>query len=716
MARPFTAKDAKRLIEKHSALLDRLDGAVCLAETYKQNICSASEQLAEQEIRTILEGVPVEELNREKNGFKTKTLRDYNFCTMADLYSATSDELAAIKGISDEGAAAIKTLVNNYARRTRETAKIRLSADNKSPAASQLVTAIAIYKNSLKAIEDCCKLLLQNRETINEGMEELRPAAHDLKWLFTSRSNKNRALVSYDCLNNLINGTYGSQTGELLYSLDQAAQTTNSKAWEDFTRDTVRFFTILEDIKPGLLGTDDTVYGLPEELAQEVQKEALEQEGLRCTLRRYQEWGVKYILHQEKVLLGDEMGLGKTVQAIAAMVSLQNTGVTHFTVVCPASVLTNWCREIEKHSTLKVTKVHGGDRDKAFNSWIKTGGVAVTTYETTGYFQLEEHFQFSLLVVDEAHYIKNPEAKRTANTVALCQHAERLLFMTGTALENKVDEMLALIRILQPDVAQKVQAIAFMASASQFREKIASVYYRRKREDVLTELPEKIESKEWCTLLPEEEKLYEEAVLAKKYTESRRVSWNVENLENSSKAQRLKELVEEAASEERKVIVFSFFLDTIRKISVFLGDRCVGPINGSVSPARRQEIIDEFDKAPAGSVLVAQIQSGGTGLNIQTASMVVICEPQFKPSVENQAISRAYRMGQARNVLVYRLLCDDTVDEKITELLENKQKIFDAFADTSVAAEESLELDEKTFGNIIAEEEERIKAKRESNT
>ena len=131
-------------------------------------------------------------------------------------------------------------------------------------------------------------------------------------------------------------------------------------------------------------------------------------------------------------------------------------------------------------------------------------------------------------------------------------------------------------------------------------------------------------------------------------------------------------------------------------------------------PPRRQEIIDSFDKAPAGSVLLAQIQSGGTGLNIQSASVVVICEPQFKPSIENQAISRAYRMGQARNVLVYRLLCVNTIDEKITELLEHKQDIFNAFADKSVAAEQNeiqnVEVDEKNWGQLIQEEIDLINA------
>ena len=132
------------------------------------------------------------------------------------------------------------------------------------------------------------------------------------------------------------------------------------------------------------------------------------------------------------------------------------------------------------------------------------------------------------------------------------------------------------------------------------------------------------------------------------------------------------------------------------------------PITGSVSPARRQEIIDEFDQAPSGASLVAQIQSGGTGLNIQSASVVVLCEPQFKPSVENQAISRAYRMGQSRSVLVYRLLCENTADEKIMKLLEQKQQIFDAFADDSAVADETYELDEKGFGEIMEEEKQRI--------
>ena len=135
---------------------------------------------------------------------------------------------------------------------------------------------------------------------------------------------------------------------------------------------------------------------------------------------------------------------------------------------------------------------------------------------------------------------------------------------------------------------------------------------------------------------------------------------------------------------------------------------CAKKLKKSTDSAVDEAVVDEFEKAPAGAVLPAQIQSGGTGLNIQSASVVIICEPQFKPSIENQAVSRAYRMGQTRNVLVYRLLCEDSVDERITEILKEKQNIFDAFADESSAAAESLEIDSDSFGNIIDEEIKRI--------
>ena len=151
--------------------------------------------------------------------------------------------------------------------------------------------------------------------------------------------------------------------------------------------------------------------------------------------------------------------------------------------------------------------------------------------------------------------------------------------------------------------------------------------------------------------------------------------------------------------------MFSFFRSTIQKVIRLLGDRCTEPITGEISPQRRQEIVDAFSKAADGAVLVSQVQAGGTGLNIQSASVIIFCEPQIKPSIENQAIARAYRMGQVRDVLVYRLLADDTIDESMLELLKTKQTQFDSFADESVVGEESLKPSETAWISKLVEEE-----------
>lgn len=714
MARSFSRRDARRLIAEHQGIKHCLKDIRQLEKDFRSDIVSSADRMVFSEVLEVLKGVPIEELNRDRLGIRTGLLKENGYQTVADIAAASVYEIASIHGIGSQSAYTIRRVAEQILGRARQNTKIRLSLDEKTREATKLVTTVSAYIRLSPVLEAASKLEKTYDTEIANAIADLTSSTKGLRWLFSSRKTREGREDACRYLEQMLDGEYGQVAKMLPDRRNYLLHLPPDQAWEDFSRDSIPFFKVLEDVVPGVLGNSDTLYGLPEELAAQIRDEAFFPDGLLCTLRNYQVWGVKYILHQERVLLGDEMGLGKTVQAIASMVSLKNTGATHFIVVCPASVITNWCREIVKMSRLRVTKVHGPDRDLALLSWIRTGGVAVTTYETTDSFFLPDSFRCSMLIVDEAHYIKNPGTKRTMNVTGLSNRADRLLFMTGTALENRVGEMVSLIRILQPEIADKVRGMEFLSSAPQFRQLVAPVYYRRKREDVLTELPEKTEEKEWCTLLPEEEAVYEQAVLSGYYAGARRVSWSVEDLHNSSKARRMLEIIEEAESEERKVIVFSFFLDTIRKVCSLLGDRCMEPINGSVPPARRQEILDRFEKAPAGSVLAAQILSGGTGLNIQTASVVILCEPQFKPSVENQAISRAYRMGQTRNVLVFRLLCENTVDEKITEMLEQKQAVFDAFADKSEAARGSLELDEKTFGDIIQSEIERIKAKNEA--
>ena len=702
-------------IEGHRSLLQPFLSAEQAIEQSKENIRNAANRVAARDIMSILKGVPVEELNRGKGGIRVKTLRDCGYETLADIYAAAPSKLEAVKGISAEGAREIKTKLNEYLYESANTVKIKLSADDKNPDSTALVQEISAYILRKDSLRDYYKLQETFKPKTDAAENSLINVGNGVRWLFYNSNQKAEVTQAYQYLVRLQKSDYAANLKQLSNNIRGNFQVSTNDAWARFESDTVRFWNVLEDVCPERVGSSGSVYGLPEDLAHEIQQQPLNLEGLRCELRRYQEWGVKYAIHQQRVLLGDEMGLGKTVQAIAAMVSLRNEGATHFVVVCPASVLSNWCREINKHSDLSVIMVHGSSRSASVSKWIEEGGVAVTTYETTGAIELDDNFKYNYMVVDEAHYIKNRDAQRTVNVRKLCQKAEKILFMTGTAIENKVDEMISLIEVLNPDVATQIKRMAFMSSAPQFREAVAPVYYRRKREDVLTELPDKTETEEWCTLSGEEDQCYEDAVLSKNFAGARRVSWNVDDVSLSSKANRMKELLAEAEAEGRKVIVFSFFLDTIEKVRGMLGDKCVGPINGSVPPQRRQEMVDEFDKAQPGAVLAAQIQSGGTGLNIQSASVIILCEPQFKPSIENQAISRAYRMGQARNVLVYRLLCEDTVDEKIMEMLAEKQAVFDAFADKSTVAEETLELDEKSFGDIMESEIKRIQESRAAN-
>ena len=706
------------IIARHETLLGQYRDAKARAEqkliSDAQSIQQCAEKALAARVMEQLRGFEVESLSQRRSGIRVKALRDAGYNTIEDVFCATVSNLASVHGISEDAANIIKTESRKMAQDVQKTVKLKISSDDRKPEITALLTAVYSFIRN-KAVVDSTESIDKSSKIAVKGIDAFSGLNNVFSWVFLP--DRGRAYYSgiYRELSSLIDSDYPRAITAFHARVAHIERYNSTEVWGHFANHSIDYFNVLEQLVPGILGNGDTLYGLPEDLAREIQDQTFFPQGLKVTLRRYQEWGVKYILHQERVLLGDEMGLGKTVQALGTMVSLRNTGATHFLVVCPASVLPNWCKEIDRKSEFRSTKVHGAYRQKAIDEWAKSGGVAVTTYETTSLITLPGDFQYDLLVVDEAHYIKNADARRSKSVRELSNKARRLLFMTGTALENRVDEMISLIDVLRPTLANRIRSIAFMSSAPQFREQIAPVYYRRKRDDVLTELPDVIDNEELCELLPEEESLYERAVLTKHQTGIRRVSWTIDDLNKSSKARRMREIIADAEEDDRKVLVFSFYRDTLKAISAFLGSRCTQIINGSVPVERRQEIIDEFEEMPAGSVLLAQIGAGGTGLNIQAASVVIICEPQLKPSTENQAIARAHRMGQSRMVLVYRLLAVDTIDERIEDMLKEKQAIFDAFADKSAAADatnrEESQIDDKTLGKLILDEIDRINAK-----
>lgn len=542
MNKKIKRAQVQKCISDHEALKNSLIAGRNAAEKYRNEIKASSDSLIEEELIRILSGIPVEELNRNKNGFRIKSLKDSGYRTIADIAFVSAVEISAIYGIGDESAAEIVAAVDSIVKEAKKAVQVRISSDSRTPGITRLVNAVSCYARSVVYSETCQEILNTSQEIVEQAVEDLRPAASLFRWIFTYGSRRERALTAFELLTGMLTGEYGKNASRAIVELDAVLNSDELAGWNFFNTQTARFFSIVEDINPGFLSDDDVVYGLPEELADSI----------------------------------------------------------------------------------------------------------------------------------------------------------------------KDQKIFSLIGILRPETAEQVKEKIYLSDAPKFRESVAHVYYRRKREDVLRELPELIEKKEWCNMTPEDTEAYIQALNSRNYSEIRRVSWNHNNLRCSSKAQRLLDIAEEAMAEERKVIVFSFFRDTVSKITELLGHRCLEPVTGSVSPERRQEIIDEFDSAPSGTVLPLQITAGGTGLNIQSASVVVICEPQFKPSVENQAISRAYRMGQTRNVIVYRLLCDNSVDEHIVDILENKQNIFDAYADKSEAAEEITEIDDKLFSSIMNREAARM--------
>lgn len=478
--------------------------------------------------------------------------------------------------------------------------------------------------------------------------------------------------------------------------------------WIDFLQRPADYFGMLTEL--GFVTEDEaSMHGdLPEEIIEAVRAKELKREFLKASLRAYQSFGARFALVQEKVVIGDEMGLGKTVEALAVLTHLRATGQTHFLVVCPAAVVSNWIRETTKHTSLPAFRLHGPqwERELAVKSWLRNGGVAVTTYDLLAWTQeLLPDTDLDCAIFDEAHYIKNPSAKRSLVSAEIIDSVRFAVLMTGTPLENSVQEFRNLIGYIRPDLADS--APEFLPSM--FRKHVAPAYLRRNQEDVLTELPELVEVDDWMGMSAEEERVYRRAVHEGQFMLMRRAALLAER---SMKVDRLLEIVSEAEANGRRVIVFSYFRDVLEHLADRLPGEVFGPLTGSLPARDRQTLVDKFSAASEGAVLVAQITAGGVGLNIQSASVVVICEPQIKPTMESQAIARAHRMGQAETVQVHRLLTENSVDERIRDILAEKRQIFDEFARDSVIASQApdaLDMSDAEIARVvIAAERERI--------
>ncbi|MFJ2762257.1 DEAD/DEAH box helicase [Streptomyces prasinus] len=710
-----------RLYEAAQALAGDHGRAVEAVRAALRPICDA-------EVEQALDAIPVARLKEVTGGrLRLGEVERSGLRSVRQVLDAGSYRLRQIPGVGQLTADQVVAAARRISDAVRETVAVHIDVERPEPRTTSLVTALHVLveagPDARRAVDTAEAL----SGRLGPLLAEAEPAAGRLRMLLAGQAGRARALEAVAEVRGLTGEAVRDGVPELLAqaSVDLLRGTpSEAAAWVDFELRSAEYYSLLAEISGRSPDTAAAQGFLPGEVAERVRGQALDATHRRVSLRGYQAFGARFALAQRKVILGDEMGLGKTIQAIAALAHLAAEGQSHFMVVCPAGVLINWIREIEARSKLRVMPLHGPDRQEAFADWKGRGGVGVTTFDALRGFPAPGGGELGMLVVDEAHYVKNPKTRRSQVVTEWSGRCERVLFMTGTPMENRVAEFRSLVRILQPHLAGIVGERDAVVGSQAFRKAVAPVYLRRNQQDVLTELPALQQTDEWEELSASDEEAYREAVHAGNFMAMRRAAYA--HPEKSAKLNRLREIVEDAAENGLKVVVFSTFRDVLAAVKDTLdgtrgdaGGRVFGPLSGSVPPARRQQWVDEFAAAPGHAVLVAQIEAAGVGLNLQAASVVIICEPQIKPTIEHQAVARAHRMGQVRPVRVHRLLTTRGVDERMVEMLKNKTRLFDAYARRSAVAEstpDAVDVSDTAMARRIVEEEQaRLGAVREES-
>lgn len=659
---------------------------------FRQAVAVAAKSVREAESRRLLAEMPVERLKDATSGrLRVGALAGAGITNVLEVIDRGS-RIRALPGVGDKTGDRMLGAARAIWQSTLDEMPVRIDIKNRWNSSTELLSALHAWDAARSVMSARSDLVAA--DSLKPIMQSLEPDTSHIVLAPQSRSVAQMHEAS---------STVRRRASLLLAGTDRSVD-----VWEDFLARPADYYAMLSEL--GLLADDEKKgqSDLPSEILEAVRDLKLETVHLKASLRGYQSFGARFAIVQGKVVIGDEMGLGKTVESLAVLTHLRAKGSRHFLVVCPAAVVTNWVREVSTKSDLRAYRLHGVSRERSLTSWVRNGGVAVTTYDSLRWLdgQIPERAKPACLVLDEAHYIKNPDALRTYRARALIHDCERSILLTGTPLENRTEEFRNLVGYLRPDLA--VSATEF--APRQFRKQVAPAYLRRNQEDVLTELPELVEVNEWMPLSPTDEHYYRAAVAEGNFMAMRQAALRAGM--KSEKMQRLLDIVEEAEANARKVLIFSHFRDALDDVASVLPGKVFGPLTGAVPAAKRQSMVDEFSKAPHGAVLVAQIVAGGVGLNIQAASVVVICEPQLKPTTEWQAIARSRRMGQLESVQVHRLLSEEGVDQRITELLAKKSELFAEFARLSETAESAPEAfdisDADVAREIVAAERERL--------
>jgi SNF2 family DNA or RNA helicase len=447
----------------------------------------------------------------------------------------------------------------------------------------------------------------------------------------------------------------------------------------------------------------------------------------------YQRIGVAWMWHLYKNdlagILADEMGLGKTVQALALLACIcleKKEEPTPCLVICPAGLLENWRREAQTFTPgLRVFVNHRDDRIDdvdAFNDY----DLVITSYSTLSRdVETFSAVNFSAVIADEAQHVKNRQT-RNAKALRMLRAKGRFL-LTGTPLENCLDDLRSLFEFLMPGYLQPAPSSMRQDERDWYnrrlRDQAAPYILRRSKEFVAPELPEKIEQIVYCAMESEQANFYasiqeqtqKEIAKMELAGESegkirmaafnqllrlRQICADPRILDedfkavDSTKLLAFKEILEESVDGGHRILVFSQFVSVLKLLRAELDNEGIPYCYLDGKTRNRMAVVDAFNKDATIPVFLISLKAGGTGLNLTGADRVVHFDPWWNPAVEAQATDRAHRIGQTRTVTSIKLIAADSVEEKVLELQRSKSHLLKDLLDASQAANASISLDD----------------------
>lgn len=648
----------------------------------KAAIVTARDTLVEAAVAKVAAASPVGEL--ADFGARVAPLEAAGFRTVADLRGQGLSALMARPGVGEVTAAGAVSAVQAFLDHARAAVRVMPDPDERRPGDADLLVAVVRYETLLRELPPRAEALEARRQALRREVALFRDGTVPADHFFSAA--KRAAHAAFEARLRA-EAAWVLAEARVLNRFAREVVVDEADAWRRHGENAASFVALLEGVGAGApipggapLAAADQRGGLPAEIADAVEATPLDLSLLTATLRRYQLFGAQYLVHQRRTLLGDDMGLGKTMQVLAAMCHLAAQGKRRFFVVAPNAVLINWEREVRKHTKLGAIVIHGFDRDDELAQWHREGGVAITTFTTLGKL-LDRLGPVDLVAVDEAHSVKNPEAQRSQAVARLAAGAEHVAFLTGTALENRLEELQYLVLTVQPELKEALGGLLRQARPKpiEVRLKLAPVYLRRTQKDVLKELPDLQEIDEVIPLEPADREAYAKAPM--NLMQKRLAATVGAGGQQAAKYDRLRDLLAQYREEGRKVVLFSFFRQVLDDVGLIADEH--DRIDGDLSAEQRQAVIDRFTARTGFGLIVLQIEAGGVGINLQSAQVVILMEPQFKPSTERQAVARVRRMGQTRKVVAHRFIAERTIDEHLVLLIKQKAQLFEDYAQQS---------------------------------